>query len=68
MVVDTGINAKGWSREQAIGWMADHTFHSHYEVQSEVRAWPARLSLVWRPRSPTWRLLPARLCAARWTA
>jgi uncharacterized protein (DUF885 family) len=36
LVVDTGIHSKGWSREQAIGYMSDTTGMPAGEVVSEV--------------------------------
>lgn len=45
LVVDTGIHAEGWSREQAIGYMARTTGQSVEEVTTEVEryaAWPGQ--------------------------
>jgi uncharacterized protein (DUF885 family) len=36
LVVDTGIHSKGWSREQAIAYMADTTGMPEGEVVSEI--------------------------------
>ncbi|HEX7759278.1 MAG TPA: DUF885 family protein [Caulobacteraceae bacterium] len=36
LVVDTGMHAKRWSREQAIGWMREHTGYGRPEAQSEI--------------------------------
>jgi uncharacterized protein (DUF885 family) len=45
LVVDTGIHAKRWTREQAIGWFASTNGSSVEEVQGEVDrycAWPGQ--------------------------
>ncbi|MCP5475026.1 MAG: DUF885 domain-containing protein [Rhodanobacteraceae bacterium] len=36
LVVDTGMHAKRWSREQAIAYMEDHTGMGHGEVVAEI--------------------------------
>lgn len=36
LVVDTGIHAGGWSREQATSYMRDNTSLSEHEIQTEV--------------------------------
>lgn len=36
LVVDTGLHAKGWSREQAIGYMIEHTGMPAAEIEREV--------------------------------
>ncbi len=36
LVVDTGIHAKGWSREQAIAYMTANTSLSAHEIETEV--------------------------------
>jgi uncharacterized protein (DUF885 family) len=36
LVVDTGIHAKRWSREQAIAYMRDKTAMGDKEVKSEI--------------------------------
>jgi len=45
LVVDTGIHAKGWSREQAMQFMAENTALSLHEVRTEVDryiSWPGQ--------------------------
>jgi uncharacterized protein (DUF885 family) len=45
LVVDTGVHAQGWSREQAIHYMRDNTALSDHEVETEIDryiAWPAQ--------------------------
>ena len=45
LVVDTGIHALGWSREQAIDWMSERTGREPAFVSSEVDryySWPAQ--------------------------
>lgn len=45
LVVDTGIHAKGWTRQQAIDYMATRTALPLHEVQTEVDryiSWPAQ--------------------------
>jgi uncharacterized protein (DUF885 family) len=44
-VVDTGIHAMGWSREQAIAYLADNTALPRHEVETEVDryiSWPGQ--------------------------
>jgi len=45
LVIDTGIHHKGWTREQAIRYLADHTALSDHEVETEVDryiSWPGQ--------------------------
>ncbi len=45
LVVDTGIHAKHWTRDQAIAYMSEHTALSTHEIQTEVDryiSWPAQ--------------------------
>ena len=45
MVVDTGLHAKRWTREQAIDWFVTNNGSNYDEVQSEVDrycAWPGQ--------------------------
>lgn len=45
LVVDTGIHAKGWSREQAQAYLLENTALSKHEVETEVDryiSWPGQ--------------------------
>ncbi len=45
LVIDTGIHAKGWTRQQALDYLADNTALSLHNVQTEVDryiAWPGQ--------------------------
>jgi uncharacterized protein (DUF885 family) len=45
LVVDTGMHYLGWTREQAIAFMAENTALSHHNIQAEVDryiAWPGQ--------------------------
>ncbi len=45
LVVDTGIHAKGWTRQQAIDFMTANTALSHHEIGTEVDryiSWPGQ--------------------------
>jgi uncharacterized protein (DUF885 family) len=45
LVVDTGIHAKGWSREQAVDYLATNTALSMHEIGTEIDryiAWPGQ--------------------------
>ncbi|WP_414707373.1 DUF885 domain-containing protein [Rudaea sp.] len=45
LVIDTGIHHKGWTREQAIAYLAGHTALSRHEVKTEVDryiSWPGQ--------------------------
>ncbi len=45
LVVDTGLHAKGWTREQAIQYMLDNSTLAPSDVESEVEryiAWPGQ--------------------------
>ncbi|MFK3888276.1 DUF885 domain-containing protein [Sphingomonas sp. NPDC079357] len=45
LVVDTGIHAKGWTREQAQKYLRDNTALSNHEITTEVDryiAWPGQ--------------------------
>jgi uncharacterized protein (DUF885 family) len=45
LVIDTGVHHQGWSREQAIGYLAEHTALSQHEIETEVDryiSWPGQ--------------------------
>ena len=45
LVIDTGLHLKGWSRQQAIDYLASHTALSEHEVGTEVDryiSWPGQ--------------------------
>jgi uncharacterized protein (DUF885 family) len=45
LVVDTGIHARGWSRDQARRFLHDNTALSDHEIETEVDryiAWPGQ--------------------------
>ena len=45
LVIDTGIHHKGWTRERAIKYLAEHTALSQHEVETEVDryiSWPGQ--------------------------
>ncbi|MDB5456064.1 MAG: hypothetical protein JWP92_1649, partial [Caulobacter sp.] len=45
LVVDTGVHAKGWSRDQAIAFLHDNTALSQHEIETEVDryiTWPGQ--------------------------
>ena len=45
LVVDTGLHAKGWTREQAIEYMADRSALSLHNIRAEVNRyifWPGQ--------------------------
>ena len=45
LVIDTGIHAKGWSRQQALDYLGDNTSLSQANVRAEVDryiSWPGQ--------------------------
>src|SRR6202007_2107700 len=62
LVVDTGLHAKRWSREQARGYLLEHTALSAHEVATEVDryvGWPGQ-ALSYKIGEITIRELRAR--------
>ncbi len=45
LVVDTGLHSKGWTRDQALAYLKDHTALAEHEVTTEIDryiAWPGQ--------------------------
>ena len=45
LVVDTGMHAKGWTREQSVAFMRDNTALSEHEINTEIDryiSWPGQ--------------------------
>ena len=66
LVIDTGIHAKGWTRQQAIDYLASHTALSQHEVATEVDryiSWPGQ-ALAYKLGEITIRRLRAEAEAA----
>lgn len=45
LVIDTGVHAQGWTREQALAYLRDHTALSEHEITTEVDryiSWPGQ--------------------------
>jgi uncharacterized protein (DUF885 family) len=45
LVIDTGVHHDGWTRDQALAYLRDHTALSEHEVETEVDryiSWPAQ--------------------------
>jgi uncharacterized protein (DUF885 family) len=45
LVVDTGIHHKGWTRDQAITYLAENTALPRHEIETEIDryiSWPAQ--------------------------
>lgn len=62
LVVDTGMHAKGWSRNQAIGFMRDNTALSEHNIKAEIDryiAWPGQ-ALAYKVGELKFRELRAR--------
>src|SRR5260370_22608157 len=51
LVVDTGVHAQGWTREQAIAYLRQYTALPEREIETEVDryiAWPAQALSYYR--------------------
>lgn len=62
LVVDTGLHARGWSREQAIDYLLAHTASSRTDATAEVEryiAWPGQ-ALAYKTGELTIRRLRTR--------
>jgi uncharacterized protein (DUF885 family) len=45
LVIDTGVHHDGWTRQQAVDYLASHTALSRHEVETEVDryiSWPGQ--------------------------
>ena len=45
LVIDVGLHAKGWTKEQAVGYLSEHTALSLHEVNTEINryiSWPGQ--------------------------
>jgi uncharacterized protein (DUF885 family) len=45
LVIDTGLHAKGWTRQQSIDYLADHTALAQLDIENEVDryiSWPGQ--------------------------
>jgi uncharacterized protein (DUF885 family) len=45
LVIDTGIHSKGWTRQQAIDYLADHTALARLDIENEIDryiSWPGQ--------------------------
>lgn len=59
LVVDTGLHALGWSREQAVSFMMAHTALSESNIRNEVDryiAWPGQALAYKTGQREIWRL------------
>ncbi|MBA2305586.1 MAG: DUF885 domain-containing protein [Acidobacteria bacterium] len=66
LVVDTGMNALGWSRERAMDYMRAHTFESETQIRTESLRYSADMpgqALAYKMGSRTIRALRERMRA-----
>lgn len=66
LVVDTGMNALGWSRERAMDYMRAHTFESETQIRTESLRYSSDLpgqALAYKMGSRTIRALRERMRA-----
>ncbi|CAN5683889.1 DUF885 domain-containing protein [soil metagenome] len=66
LVVDTGMNALGWSRERAMDFMRAHTFESETQIRTESLRYSSDLpgqALAYKMGSRTIRALRERMRA-----
>ncbi len=58
LVVDTGIHAQGWTREQAQAYLRDNTALSNHEIETEVDryiAWPGQALSYYLGEAAIWK-------------
>ena len=58
LVVDTGIHAQGWTREQAQSYLRDNTALSEHEIETEVDryiSWPAQALSYYLGEMAIWK-------------
>lgn len=58
LVVDTGIHAKGWTRDQAMAFMRDNTALSEHEITTETDryiAWPGQALSYYLGEMAIWK-------------
>ena len=60
LVVDTGLHAKGWSREQAIQYMRDNSSMAASDVEAEVERY-----IVWPGQALGYKVGQLRISAMR---
>ena len=60
LVVDTGLHALGWSREQALQYMKEHTTMGEREIVAEVDRY-----IVWPGQATAYKIGQLRIAALR---